>query len=320
MNQNYPRYLGSDSGRGSDTATGNVAHKQKERGILMASPTISAGRAMHDMERQGRQAAASPGAILLVRAGYAAKGVVYLIIGLLAARLALSNGGNAPDRQTALTTIASEPFGKTLLALMAIGLAGYALWSFVRAALDPEREGTGGKGIVTRLGFAAVGVSYGLLAFGAYHIVSGTGTAGQSSNATTQDWTARLLHEPFGVALVVLLGLVVLGVAFFLFRRAYTASFQKRLALQHAETGHWVVGLGRFGLAALGVVFTEIGIFLLIAAVRRSPQDAQGLSGALGQLLHEPYGHVLLAIVAIGLAAYGIFSLAQARYRRIGTA
>jgi len=288
----------------------------------MARSTGSAARVAHDLTRQGRQAAASPGMTLLVRAGYAAKGVVYLIIGLLAARVATGEGGATPDRQSALTVISDQPFGKFLLGVVAIGLAGYALWSFARAALDPEHEGTGAKGLVTRIGFVAVGISYALLAFGAYHVSSGTGNAGKSSNATTQDWTARLLHEPFGTALVVVVGLVVLAVAFFLFRRAYTAHFQQRLALGQVgpEGRRWIVSLGRFGLASLGIVFTEVGIFLIIAALHHDPHQARGLGGALDQLTREPYGHLLLAIVAAGLAAYGAFSLAQARYRRIGTA
>ncbi|GAC1427750.1 MAG: DUF1206 domain-containing protein [Chloroflexota bacterium] len=286
----------------------------------MARTVSSPRRVTGGVRRAEREVAGGSGAILMVRAGYAAKGVVYLLIGLLTARLALGNGGVSPDRQSALTALYAEPFGKVVLSIVALGLAGYAVWSFVRAAVDPEREGSDAKGMIARAGFAAVGVSYGLLAFGAYHLVTGTGTAGRSSDATTQDWTSRLLHQPFGVALVVLLGLVVLAVAGTLFGRAYTAHFQQRLALSavSAQTRTWIVRLGRCGLAALGIVFSEVGIFLVVAALHHDPQRATGLGGALRWMTYEPYGHVLLAVMAAGLAAYGLYSLAEARYRRIG--
>jgi len=289
----------------------------------MARSTASTARTtMHSAGRLGRDVSNNPGSVFLVRFGYAAKGVVYLIIGALAARVALGSGGATPDRNTAIEAIYTEPFGRFLLGIVAVGLAAYALWSFVRAAFDPEREGTDARGVATRIGYAAVGVSYALLAAGAFRLLLGSGSAGKSSDASTQDVTAQLLQKPFGQALVAIVGLIVLVVACFLFRRAYTAKFQKRLALTGlgARGRQWIVGLGRLGHTALGVVFAEIGVFLIVAAGRHNPRQAKGIGGALSQLAREPYGHALLAIVALGLACYGIFSLVQARYRHVGGA
>ena len=158
------------------------------------------------------------------------------------------------------------------------------------------------------------------MAFGALQAVIGSGSVGKGSTANTQDWTATLLKQPFGVALVVLVGLVVLGVAFYLFYKAYSANFQSRLNLASlgAQAKKVVISLGRFGYAALGVVFSIIGIFLMVAAFQHNASEAKGLDTALQELAKQSFGQLLLGIVALGLVAYGIYSFAEARYRRIG--
>ena len=255
----------------------------------------------------------------LARLGYLAKGLVYVIIGLLAALAASGLGGGTTDRQGAIETIHQEPFGQILLGLVALGLVGYALWSFIRAAFDPEGEGTGPQGLLTRIGYGGAGISHAALAFAALQLLIGSGNAGKSSDASAQDWTARLLQQPYGPILVVIVGLVVLGVALAQFYQAYTAKFQKylRLGQLSAEGTHWIVRLGRLGLAARGVVFGIIGLFLIVAAWRHNPGEARGLGGALQELARQPFGNVLLGVVALGLLAYGIYTVAQARYRQV---
>jgi len=167
----------------------------------------------HQAERMARNAATSRWMSRLARLGYATKGVVYLIIGGLAAQLAIGHGGSATDQRGALQTIYAQPFGKFLLAIVALGLLCFALWCFIQAIFDTEGKGRDAKGVIERLGYAMVGVSYGALAFGASQLVTGTGSGGKSSTANTQDWTALLLKQPLGVALVVLVGLIVIAVA-----------------------------------------------------------------------------------------------------------
>jgi hypothetical protein len=267
-----------------------------------------------------RSAATSKWVTLLARLGYAIKGVVYLFIGVLAAQLALGQGGKATDQRGALQAIAALPFGKFLLIVVTIGLVGYALWSLIQAIFDTEGKGRDAKGIIARVGYAIVGISYAALAFGAYHLVAGTGSVGKNSTTQTQDWTALLLREPFGVALVIIVGLGVLGIAGYLFYRAYSANFQRQLTLTGvaAQLRKWLVYLGRFGYAALGVVFTIIGIFLIVAAVQHNPTEAKGLDSALLELARQPFGPVLLIVVALGLIAYGAYSFVEARYRHVG--
>lgn len=257
---------------------------------------------------------------MLARLGYAAKGVVYLIIGGLAAKLADGKGGAATDQKGALQTIYDQPFGRFLLAVVAIGLIAFALWSFIQAIFDTEGAGRRAKGAVKRIGYAAVGLGYLVTAIGAFSLVAGSGSGGQNSTASTQDWTARLLKLPFGVALVALVGLIVLGVALYLFSKAYNGKFQYRLNMARvsAQVRRFLVFLGRFGYGALGVVFTIVGIFMIVAAMQFNPQKAKGLDTSLKELLHLPFGPLLLGIVALGLVAYGAYSFVEARYRRLG--
>lgn len=280
------------------------------------------GARANEARQSARHAATSPVMVALARLGYAVKGVMYIVIGVLAAFLGLGHGGSATDQRGALGAINDLPFGKFLLIVMTIGLFGFGLWSVIQGVFDTEGEGKKAKGIIARIGYAAVGVAYIVLGVGALKVVTGTGSSGKSSTTSTQDWTALLLKQPFGQFLVVIVGLVVLAIAVYLYMKAYKASFQSRLNLSSVRSSvrKGIINLGRLGYAALGVVFTIIGIFLIVAAVKFNPNDAVGLDGALRNLLQQPFGPVLLVIVALGLIAYGIYSFAEARYRRIGRA
>lgn len=260
-----------------------------------------------------------PVTIFLGRFGYAAKGLVYIIIGGLAALAALGEGGATTDRKGAIQALYEQPYGKVLIAIVAFGLACYALWNFIKAIVDTEAKGSAPKGIANRLFYAGVGLSYITLAFVTFQLAIGAGNGGKSSDASAKDWTAELLKQPLGEVLVIIAALVVLGVAGYEFYKAYKASFQKHLEVRKMSTRNkeWIVGLGRFGLAARGIVFGVIGFFLIIAALQRNPDQAKGLGGALQELSGQAYGQILLGIVAVGLVAYGIYSLAEARYRRM---
>jgi hypothetical protein len=272
--------------------------------------------------RTARNAASSRWMTVLARLGYAVKGIVYLIIGWLAVQLVIGAGGKTTDQRGALQTIYEQPYGRLLLALVVIGLLGFAIWCFLQAWFDTEGKGSDIKGIFGRIGYAVIGVTYAILAFGAFQLIAGTGTssATKSTTSSTQDVTAQLLKHSWGGSVVVILGLIVIGVACYLFAKAYTAKFQQRLLLTGLSTQlrRGVIFLGRFGYAALGVVFSIIGIFLIVAAVQHNPHEAKGLDAALRTLIQQPFGPVLLGIVALGLIAYGVYSFVEARYRQVG--
>ena len=173
--------------------------------IRVPEEVQDAGR---EANRTARNAASSRWMTIFARLGYAAKGVVYLIIGWLAVQVAIGAGGKTTDQRGALQTIYEQPFGKFLLALVIIGLLGFAIWCFLQAWFDTEGKGRDIKGIIGRLGYAVTGVSYAILAFGAFQLVTRTGTssATKSTTASTQDVTAQLLNHSWGVAVVVILG------------------------------------------------------------------------------------------------------------------
>jgi hypothetical protein len=251
---------------------------------------------------------------LLARSGYAARGVVYLIVGGLAVLAALGQGGQTTDTEGALTTLLAQPFGKILLAMVAVGLIGYALWRVVQALADVDHHGTDPKGLAIRGGLLVSAVTHTLLAVFALSLIFGWGSGGGDSGA--RNWTAWLLQQPFGRWLVGLIGLAIVGAGIAHMIKGYRARFGRFLQMD-AATLDKVSPVCRFGLIARGVVFVIIGGFLIVAAVEFSSAEARGLQGALETLQQQPYGWILLGIVALGLVAFGVYSLIEAWYRRI---
>ncbi|MEO6525938.1 MAG: DUF1206 domain-containing protein [Gemmatimonadaceae bacterium] len=258
--------------------------------------------------------AASPALVMLGRAGYAAKGVVYVVMGVLAARAAMGAGGKATDSRGALHAIGDGPFGTAAVALIGVGLLGYMMWRLVAAATDAEGKGNEPTSLVMRAAQAARGLAYGALGVQALRLLVARGSA---ESHAARDWTARLLGLPFGRAIVAALGLGVLGYAGYQLYRAAQDKAGKHLGLAEAgrEQAKWIVRLGRFGTAARAVVFAMIGVFLMRAAMQRDSGEAGGIAQSLRALASGDYGALVLGAVAFGLMAYGVFQLATARYR-----
>jgi hypothetical protein len=250
----------------------------------------------------------------LARLGYAAKGVVYTIVGVLAVQAAFGTGGSTQGSRGAIRTIAEQPFGQILLILTAIGLAGYVAWRFVQAIKDPEHKGSDAEGLVKRAGYLVSGVTYASLAYLALRIALGSGGGSGSSRQT---WTAELLSQPFGQWLVGLVGAIIIGVGVYQLYKAYKATFMKQYKTSEmsATERTWARRLGRFGLSARGVTFVMIGGFFIQAAIQADPSEAKGLGAALSTLAQQPYGPWLLGVVALGFVAYGIYCFSRARYR-----
>lgn len=287
---------------------------------MQASATRPADDTLDKIEAQVKEGAAeaSPWIEGLGRFGYAAKGVVYLIIGALAVQAALGEGGEATDQRGAMAHIAGAPFGRSLLLVLAIGLLGYALWQVVRAALDTDHKGTDAQGLLWRAIHAGVAVIYVGLAWSAIKIATEAGEQ-QGSTEALQDWTAWLMGQPLGPWLVGAIGACVVLNGLFQFRLAFKSRLTDDLNLRDVSATHreWITRIGRAGYAARGVAFVMIGGFLIAAALHTNPGEAQGLDGALATLASQPFGPYLLGLVAAGLAAYGVFALVEARYRRM---
>ncbi len=253
----------------------------------------------------------------LARIGYAAKGVVYIVIGVLAVLTASGFGGEAKGTRGAMRSIARQPFGTVMLSIVAFGLVAYVIWRWVQAVTDADDKGTKAKGIALRLGYAGSGFIYAGLALSAARIVFGA--RDDSKPSAAKSWTASVLEFPFGNWLVVLAGLGVIGYGLYQCYKGYKAKFRKRLKEgEMSERGiKWAARCGRVGFIARGIVFLIVGGFLIEAALRYDSSQAEGLDGVLQALVQQSFGPWLLGGMALGLIAYGLYMLIEARYRRI---
>lgn len=251
------------------------------------------------------------------RIGYVVRGLLYIVVGVLAVQVALGVGGQTTDKKGAIEVLGAQPFGKFLLVAILIGLAGYSLWGFVRAFLDPLKRGTDPKGIAQRIGYLVSGLAYGALIIPTIAYLRGMGGGGSSQGS--QDLTAKLLSVPLGQWLVAIVGIIGMAGGLGQIWQAVTADFKKDLKSgeMSATEMKWAVWVGRFGSAARGVTFAILGFFVLQAALRYDPQQAQGLDGALRAIAAQPYGPWLLAIVALGLISFGVYSILCARWIKI---
>jgi hypothetical protein len=255
----------------------------------------------------------SPAFAVLSRCGFVARALVYGIIGLLAFDLVVGHGGKITNQQGALRTIKHQPLGHALLALLAVGLAGYSVWRLFRAALGHGSEGADSG--IERLGALGSGIVYAILCAIAIQILAGPGTSGGGAKKTTSD----VFAWPAGRWLVGLAGLVMGGVAIYQFIRGARQKF-----LDDSKTAEippavlpWFKALGTVGHIARAVVFGLVAVFLLKASYDYKADEAIGLDGALAKLYNGAYGSWLLGAVALGLIAFSCFSLIEARYRRI---
>ncbi|HEX3621999.1 MAG TPA: DUF1206 domain-containing protein [Acidimicrobiales bacterium] len=256
----------------------------------------------------------------LARAGLVSRGLLYIVVALLALQVARGHGDTRADKQGALHTVVHEPFGKVLVLALAVGFAGYAAWRFVEAAVGPSGEDDARKAALKRIGYAARGGLYAFFSLSAAKLlVSSSGDPG--SDNSEADWTRRVLDWPGGRWLVGAVGLVVIGSGLYVGWRGLARKFRK--GLKSFEMGpvarRWILGVGMVGMVARMLVTVLIGAFLVVAAADHDPNQAVGIDGALKRLADRSFGPPLLALVALGFLAYGLYSLAEARYRRVGS-
>ena len=277
---------------------------------------------MGEVKREADRAARSTWARWLARLGLVAKGATFGLVALLAIKVAIEGSGKVEDRPGALEQIAQTGYGRFLLAALAVGLGGYAIWRFIEAAVGRTLETGEEQGALKRLGLVARGLFYAwlsvmsaALAFSADSVSGGSG-----GGSAKEDRATRIaLEHPLGRYVVIAVGLAVLGAALFNLVRALTRKFRKDLKEQQmgSQERKWYSALGVVGHLARAVIFALIGIFLVKAAWQYDPKEAIGFDGALSKLGHAQYGQVLLGAVAAGLMAYGLFCLVQARYREV---
>jgi hypothetical protein len=250
----------------------------------------------------------------LARVGYVAKAVLYGTIGILAAQAAFGEGGRTTDTRGALRALLEAPYGRVMLIVVAVGLLGYTAWLFVRAVTDAERRGSGPKGIAMRLGDAIRGTAHGALALAAFRLARGEGDGGGGS---AREWAAKAMDAPLGEGLLWATAAGIGGYGLYQIYRAVAAKLSRRLSIGELPpaTAGWVIAVSRFGIGARGIVFCGIAYFLARAAAEHDPSKAGGVRESLRALAE--IGRWPFAAVALGLVAYGIYELVNARYRRI---
>ena len=240
------------------------------------------------------------------RLGYVTLGLIHLLIAWIALKVAWGIGGGSKDADTsgALKTLASSGTGVVLLWICVVGFLLLAVWQLFEAAVGYGETSD-------RLKAVAKGVTYLFFAWTTFKVGQG---AGSSAEKQTEDFTAGLMGSPGGRLLVGLVGLVVLGIAGYHVYKGWTKKFLEDL---REHPGDWAVTAGRIGYIAKGVALVIVGFFFLVAAWQADPDKAQGLDGALKTLKDAPFGPFLLTLVGAGIAAYGVYSFARARYARV---
>ncbi|MEU9974247.1 DUF1206 domain-containing protein [Streptomyces sp. NPDC051014] len=279
----------------------------------MATGSVTAGG-----QDRVRRAANSKAVDVAARAGFVARGIIYVLIGVLSLRIAFSGGGEQADRGGAIAEIAQKPFGTVLLWLLGIALAGMALWRLSEAAFG--QAGPDGGKASKRAMAAGRSVFYGFVAYSVLSFAAGDkGSGSGKSDKNSQDVTAKALDWPGGQWIVGVAGAAVTAAGLWIAARAVMRKFEKHLKMQEmsARMRKAVDFFGVFGGAARGIVFATAGGFAIAAAVQHQPGKAKGMDDTLRTFAGTPAGPWLLALIAVGLMAFGVFSWANARWRKV---
>jgi hypothetical protein len=253
------------------------------------------------------------------RIGFAAKGIVYILVGILAGMQAVGLGGRTASPSEALEVVRGGTFGTVLLWALAIGLAAYVLWCAFSAIADPERHGRDVRGLAMRIGDAVRAIVYGGLAVTAFAIAKSGGSGAGSGGGGARSRTEELLSQPAGPWIVGAIAAILAGYALIRLRKVWTAEFMDELRLHGglARRRDVVRRIGQAGIGSQALVLLMISGFLGWAAIDQTSRHARGLEGALITLAQQPYGPVLLGLAALGLIAFGVFQGIIARYKAI---
>ena len=283
----------------------------------MSNAPAAAGEVRQAIQRAADNV--SPFLEHLARLGFAAKGIVYITMGFLAALAPVGMSNGPTGTRGALATLFRQPTGTIILATIAAGMFCFGLWQLVRAVEDPEYEGTSWKAIGKRIAWGFNALAHFAFTFIALGLLIGYRHAAASDDQNVRDWTATALSYPFGrwVVAGIAVGIIFNGLLHV--ARGIRGKLDKHLVIQGVSpsANKWLCGIARFGISFRGLVFTIIGIFLIMAAYHHNAGEARGLGGALRSVAAQPYGRWLLAITALGLISYGLYDFILARFRRI---
>jgi len=262
----------------------------------------------------GQQAAHSDVLDGAIRLGLVAYGVVHLLIAWLALQLALGHSADSPSNQGAMHELAGKPFGTVLIWTVAIGMFCLVVWRILEGAVG-HRDEDDQKRWLLRLGSWGKAIVYAVVGISAVKVATGGGSGG-SSRSQGRSTTARLLDLPAGPWIVGAVALGILGYGANMIRRGLAEKYREHLTAEgkSGESGRAYLWLGKYGYLAKGVAIGVVGSLFGYAAVSHDPNKSGGLDQALRTVLEQPFGPVLLAVIALGLGSYGLFCLARARH------
>jgi hypothetical protein len=249
--------------------------------------------------------------VAMARFGYAAKGLLYLAVGGIAARAAF--GADSPEGAKGATVeLVEHPIGALLVGLIAAGLLGYAAWRLVRAIANPEHDQTG-----SRIYSVFTAIVHLVLLGSIVSVLMGSRDNGDSA----AHWTARALAAPFGRWLVLAVGVSLISNGIWQVYKAVNAKLDDELDFNAMKEFVRIitVPVARAGMTARGVVFALIGGSLGLAALRSNPGEANGVQRALTEVAGKQHGQWMLAAIGVGFVAYGVYELIRATYRRVHT-
>lgn len=249
-------------------------------------------------------------AVPVMRAGYLGRGLTYLAVAGFSL-LALSRGGEAQATGSALARLEASPGGTTALVVITLGLFAYALWRGLAALLDLDAHGSDTKGLFARAGMAASSAVHLGLALAALGLLLNTG--GAEGDSRIRDWVGTVMSWPLGRWLVGLAGLVIIGAGAVYVGQGIRASYERYLSSTRATAR--IRPAMRIGVAAHGVTMGVIGLLFLLAALQADPSQAGGLAGAFDWLGQQAFGPILVTLLCLGLLAFALFNLVNARWR-----
>ena len=271
---------------------------------------------MGDVKDQAEQAHDSDKFDYAIRGGFVVYGVIHLALAWLALQIAFGHQGRNASSTGAIQTLAKQPFGEFLVWVITIGMFVLALWRLLEAWVGHEYYDSGKKWRkkAVSLGKAII---YGAIGVSALGVALGSGGGGKKGGKSgTDSFTAKVMDLPFGQVLVGAIGLAIIAYGVNMAYRGWTEKFLEHLDAEgkssEASTAYrWV---GKVGYIAKGAAVAAVGGLFLYAAITHDPKKSGGLDQALGKIAAEPYGQLLLTLIAAGIACYGLFCFARARH------